>query len=154
MTNNYMETSFNIENGIQIDELKVDSFSENKLPHIFTLKESFVLRRKSDFAQSEKLSNILFFDKPNKGYEWINDSIWGQFDISIKEYKYIGTVSERNKSDNSYQQTFDVYPRKLKPNSWFLIDFKPAELNKKHYEFLYVTDKQEFTFFPLKEVGD
>jgi hypothetical protein len=154
MTHSHLETDFKMINGIQIDEIRVDSFSATGIPFFFRLKESFLLRRKPDFSQKNNIGKVIFFDKENNGFEWINDSTWGLFDINVSKYKYTGYISQKEKNDYSYKTTFRTYPRKFMPDSWYIIDFKPTELNKKHHEFLNVTKESEFVFIPIEEVGE
>jgi hypothetical protein len=150
MTSRYLETDFSLINGIKIDELRVDSFSEDHLPYVFYLKESLHLGRYQQASHKEYLKNVIFFDRPNADYLWRNDSAWGNFTISVVEYKYRGNISSKDRMDDSYQQQFPVFPRKFKPNSWYLIDFLPAEVGKKNHEFMYADNEGRFTFYKLR----
>jgi hypothetical protein len=96
------------------------------------------------------IGKVIFFDKPNEGYVWRNDSTWGNFNISVRYYRYKGNISAKERMDFSYQQTYSVFPRKFKPKTWYLIDFQPGEISKKHHQFLYVDQDAGFTFYPLK----
>lgn len=151
MTSQYLETDFSLINGIKIDELQVDSFSEAHLPYVFYLKESLHLIRDQEAPQKKQIKNVIFFDKPNKGYVWRNDSIWGNFSISVVEYKYRGHTSSRDRMDKSYEQQYAVFPRKFKPQTWYLIAFFLTEPGKKHHAFLYVDQNANYTFYQLNE---
>jgi len=150
MTASYLETNFPLAYGLKIDELDVRSFSEEHTPYEFYLKQTLQLKECPDASGS--IRNVIFFDRPNADYYWQSDSTWGIFDISIIDYKYRGNLSKKSRWDNSYQKQYDIYPSAFKPNSWYLVDFKPV--GEKHREFLHVDQNNNFVFYRLKNVGE
>jgi hypothetical protein len=149
MTGQTLETPFPLASGIQIDELQVDTF-KNGLPYVFYLKEALLLARLQPGENIGYLKNVLFFDRPNRGYTWRNDSTWGIFDIDLVEYKYRGAVAKRDRLDYTYEAKYDVYPTTFKPGAWYLFDFKQDD---RHRDFMYVDtmgNATNYKFFRLK----
>lgn len=151
MTEKYLEAPFSLVNGLQIDEIRVDSFSKDHLPYVFYLKESWALVRNPDRSNNQLIKNLVFFDRPNENYYWKNDSTWGLFNISVTKYKYRGNISGRDRFDQSYQRRAEVLPVRFKPETWYLVDFIPPEVGKKHHEFLFVDRDMNFRFTRLRE---
>ena len=153
MTGDYMETNFPLYNGIQIDELQVDSLAKDNTPYEFYSKETFFLRRKPG-TSAYLIKNTILFNRPNGNWYWQNDSTFGLYGISIKEYSYMGYISKRDRFDHSYQKQYEIYTVEFKPGTWFMIDFRPDKVGENHHEFMYVDKDKKFTFYKLKEVGE
>lgn len=150
MTVDYIEHSCSLINGIQFDELRVDTFGIDHLPYVFYLKECFSYGKYRSENGNESIDNIIFFNKPSVNYAWQTDSSRGIFNISVVEYKYRGSISSKDRSDHSYQIRSDTCPVRFKPDTWYLVDFRPAT-QIKHMEFLHVEKGNKFTFYPLKQ---
>jgi hypothetical protein len=151
-TERYLEATWPLINGVQIDELEVTEFSKDNTPYEFYLKQAVSLKRKPNTSIQTPIKNVIFFDRPNEHFYWQNDSTWGLDDISITDYKYRGSLSKRDRFDFSYQQRYEVYPFAFKPGTWYLIDFIPTEADEKHHEFMYVDSQKTFSFYRLKEI--
>jgi hypothetical protein len=127
MTNDYIENTCGLHNGVRFEELRVDTFYEDKTPKKYRVILSFEGHLK-DTIYNKQIDRI-YFNRPNGIYHWHVDTMtnglyykWGQHRERIDAEHSLTKLAE--KIDSTPQFTC---PISFKPDTWYFLNFYNPE---------------------------
>ncbi len=157
MTHEYIESTCGLYNGVRFEELKVDSFYDDKTPKIYKVVVAFYGRL--DESKTKNLNRIYFKDSSGKYFWRIDTSTvrlyhkWGihRERIDLKENNLLDTANKfevviANDSivrfgdrpsieiDNYILEQHLVCPIKFKPDTWYYLNF----YDQRYEAYLYI----------------
>ena len=163
MTNEYIESTCGLHNGVRFEELQVDSFYEDKTPKIYKVLVAF--KGRLDESKTKDLDRIYFNESSGK-YVWQTDTTaagvyhkWGihRERIDIKKnilpdtgnevevvitkdsvVRFGGRPSINLENYNSKRQF--ICPIKFKPDTWYYLNF----FDQRYEAYLYVDKNMNY----------
>ncbi len=163
MTNEYIESTCGLYNGVRFEELKVDSFYDNKTPKIFRVVTAF--KGRLDESKTKKLDRIYFNDSSGKYLWWTDTSThwvyhkWGiqkeRIDIrdtippdTSKEIEVVITKDSvvrygrkpRVDLESYNSEPYLICPIKFKPDTWYYLNFS----DQRYEAYLYVDKNMNY----------
>jgi hypothetical protein len=164
ITNDYIESTCGLHNGVRFEELSVDSFYEDNTPKIFRVVVAFRGHLKDSIYNTQ--IDRIYFNRPTGMYLWQTDTLtngvyhkWGihkeridkkeaVLTDSIAEVTVITDYDSIQKRENEtkirvkeYEATLQkTCPVKFKPDTWYYLNF----YDQRYEAYLYVDKGMSF----------
>lgn len=164
MTDEYIESTCGLYNGVRFEQLQVDSFYRDNTPKIFKVVTAF--KGRLDETKTKNLDRIYFNDSSGKYLWWIDTTAvgayhkWGihkqRIDIrdtvppdTSKEVEVVITKDSvvryggkpRVDLENYNSEPYFVCPIKLKPDTWYYLNFS----DQRYEAYLYVDKNMNYS---------
>lgn len=157
ITEDYIESSCGLINGVQFEQLEVEQLDSNNLPNRYKVLVTFQCFNPGVEGVQKYWPDRLYFDKPNGHYLWQVDSMkngtYVRDDIYRIRTDKEDTTTVRVITDSAERQRFldsfnkspriinrnstAICPVKFKENTWYFVNFA----NQRNEAYLYI-DKQ------------
>jgi hypothetical protein len=163
MTNDYIESTCGLYNGVRFEELRVDTFYDDKTPKIYRVVLAF--EGHLDESKTNDL-NIIYFNNPSGKYAWWTDTTtnglyrkWGihheqidktketlqdtikEVNIKITHDSIVRIETNQNINLEKYNSAKHLTcPIKFKPNTWYYITF----FDQRYEAYLYVGNDMKY----------
>lgn len=170
MTQEYIESTCGLTNGVRFEQLEVKSFDSSNFPIVYNVVKSFECYNPGVEGAQKFWPDKIYFDKPNGHYLWSVDT--SSNGIYIKngpwrnrlqnEVYDIDSIIVAKKSDSpgvivNYEQVISrtsikpgpnpqsICPIKFKSKTWYFLNF----YDQRYQAYLYIDDKMNFNIHKI-----